>query len=349
MSRQYIALSGLAMVLIVLNHSIHMALTIPPELGYSLVEGFPLHVLSLFQALGAAYAVPVFLFISGSFVGYAARGVPPSLSRKFLVGAIAHIFWPYLVWSLVFYGVEILHSGAHHSPIQYLKFLVVGYPFHFIPLLIFSYILSPFIIRVRGSHYWILMVFIGLFQIFLLSWEFPGVLGYQLPNWTKIFVPPVISKTLAQWGVYFPLGLVYSINSNKYFPVLQKYRWILMLFSIGIFTLGFLDSLTLIDFTAARFLSPLPLVLLLPVIKRDHIPQARQFEAIGKRSYGLYLTHLIVIDLTLLSLQRLFPRILELPLVLFPLLFFIGLSIPLILMDGVARKKTRKVYAYVFG
>ena len=72
MNRQFAALSGVAMLLIVLNHTIEMGTKVPLSYGFPAVAG-PLRVaLSVLQGLGV-FAVPTFLFISGAFIAYAAR------------------------------------------------------------------------------------------------------------------------------------------------------------------------------------------------------------------------------------------------------------------------------------
>jgi peptidoglycan/LPS O-acetylase OafA/YrhL len=47
----------------------------------------------------------------------------------------------------------------------------------------------------------------------------------------------------------------------------------------------------------AEVFAPLPLMLVLPLIQRKAIPLVSWFETLGKRSYGLYLTNLLVITL----------------------------------------------------
>src|SRR3990172_12585959 len=98
--------------------------------------GWQVYFLSFLQGLGIL-AVPTFLFISGSFVAYAAQGDPPHLSRKFLLSSLRHILIPYMIWSLVFYIFIYFYLDVQISILGYLKNLIVGYPFHFVPLLVF--------------------------------------------------------------------------------------------------------------------------------------------------------------------------------------------------------------------
>ena len=79
------------------------------------------------------------------------------------------------------------------------------------------------------------------------------------------------------------------------------------------------------------------------------IPLVRLLERIGKRSYGLYLTHLIVLDLTLLCIGTLWPMLFKYQLALLPLLFLIALAIPMFLMQQLAASRLRSIYRYVLG
>ena len=152
MNRQFPALSGVAMLLIVLNHTIQMGTTVPMDYGFAPVEGPAKVLLHILQGFGV-FAVPTFLFISGTFVSYAARGRPPSLSARFVSRGLAHLLPPYLFWSAVFYLVVMLQFDQAYSPAGYVKNVLVGYPYHFIPLLLLFYLLAPILVRVGRSHW----------------------------------------------------------------------------------------------------------------------------------------------------------------------------------------------------
>lgn len=76
---------------------------------------------------------------------------------------------------------------------------------------------------------------------------------------------------------------------------------------------------------------------------------ARQLEHVAGRSYGLYLTNLIVLDLSVFLVQLLLPGLLAHQLAFCIVLFVVALGVPLGVMDGVARSPTRMMYRYVFG
>jgi peptidoglycan/LPS O-acetylase OafA/YrhL len=70
---------------------------------------------------------------------------------------------------------------------------------------------------------------------------------------------------------------------------------------------------------------------------------------VGKRSYGLYLMHFNFINIALFGISFIFPELLGFRIVLLPFLFVIGLTIPLALMNGLARFSKIGTYRYVFG
>lgn len=352
MNRQFVALSGVAMVLIVLNHAVHMSLEFPAELGYTLVEGWPRFFLTLLQAFGA-FAVPIFLFISGSFVAYAASAATRTsspISLKFIWAGLRNILWPYLIWSVVFYIVIYLQYGQTFSPLGYLKNLAVGYPFHFIPLLMLYYIAAPLLIPLARRYGLWLLLAIGLGQLLLIAIREPGIFAFTLPAFTARLFPPVIGDRLADWAIYFPMGLVFSLHAKALRPHLLRWRWLFVALAAFIFLLGLLHLQSIVNAPWARLLCPFPLLFALPVVNRNEIPAVAHFELVGKHAYGLYLTHLIVIDLLLILIRALLPSLLNLQLLLVPLLFAAGLIFPIFVMKTLAqRPPARKVYRYVFG
>jgi peptidoglycan/LPS O-acetylase OafA/YrhL len=344
MNRQYGALSGVAIVLIVLNHIITAGDTFSP------VEGWAQYVLTVLQAFGA-FAVPTFLFISGAFVSYAARG-KSALSLKFIWGSVKHILWPYLIWSIIFYLTILVTREQSQSIWDYIKSLLVGFPYHFIPLLLFYYLISPLLVIVGKRFGWLLLLVIGLYQLFLLYAVKPmEAFGLNsVPGWTWYLTPPVLRTTMADWAIYFPMGLVFSMHNSTLKPHLQRWKWVSLTAVILLFLLGMLNVFGVVAAPWARFIVPVPLMFLLPIINRNRIPAVSRFEQVGRRSYGVYLMHFILLDWALYFINELLPGLFVYPLIVYPLLFVVALFVPLLIMEAVARRpSTRKVYRYVFG
>jgi hypothetical protein len=333
----------------VLSHSITMGLD-TQRLGYPpLAEGWLYYLLLVLKELGI-FVVPTFLFVSGCFFSYAAQGSnPPSLSWKVVRTGLRRLLWPYLFWSVAFYMLIYFRWDVAYTPLGYLKNLLVGYPFHFIPLIAFYYLLSPFLVRFARRFGLALIVIIGLYQLLLINIVYPGTLGVFFPDWMHIFAPPVLRTTLALWAIYFPLGLVYNINAKQMLPRLQRARWAFLIITAVLFVISLLDVFSVIRFPLASFICPTTFVLVSTTIRRESIPKVRTLEKLGKKSYGLYLTNLLFMDLVLFGIHLFVPRLFSYPVLLPPILFALTMGVALATMNGFTRLPARTMYRYVFG
>jgi peptidoglycan/LPS O-acetylase OafA/YrhL len=348
MNRQFGALSGLAILLVVLNHSIRLGLDYPQMWGFPPLPDWEISILSVLLALGA-FAVPTFLFISGGFVAYAVQGEKARLSGKFLASTMRHILLPYLFWSIVFYMLVYVFFQQSSSLLGYIKKLIVGDPYFFVPLLVFYYLISPLLVIIGRRFGLLLVIGIVIYQLVLLNIVYPGIFGFTFPTPVGYLAPPVLRTTMADWGVYFPMGLVYGLHAKRVLPWLRRFVWVFVALTVLIFGIGLLDAFSVVHAPWAPFICPITLMFVLPVIKRDAIPQIRLFERVGKRSYGIYLTHLIVLNLVLFGMHALTPWLLNIAILYFPVLFILASAIPLWAMEGVARGRTKLVYRYIFG
>jgi fucose 4-O-acetylase-like acetyltransferase len=337
MNRQYGALSGIAIALIVLNHAVHFGLQVAP------VEGGWLRALVFLQALGT-FAVPAFLFISGAFVCYAAS----ELSIAFLRSTLERLLWPYVIWSLVFYAVAWALRGDAVSPGGVVRNLAVGFPYHFVPLLTVWYVLAPFLVRAGRKYGAWLVAAIAAYQVLLLVLRYPVLFGVPRPSWAFLVEPPVLFKPMSDWAVYFPLGLVLALHNAAVKPRLARLRPWLLAVTAALFALGLLNAYGIVQAHWARFVAPLPLMFVLPTIDRGAIPWLARFEALGRRSYGIYLSHFVVLTVVTWTVLRV-PAARWAP-VVFPAFCAIGLGVSLGLMTLLARPgPLRRVYRHLFG
>jgi len=348
MNRQLAALSGLAILIVLLFHAIGQGVLGAQALGYPQAEGWRYYMLMVFSEFGV-FAVPIFLYTSGSFISYAARRTPPRLPWTNVWATLKRILWPYLFWSIVFFILIYFRRNEGYTLFGYLKNLFVGYPFHFIPILMFYYLSSPILVRLADRFGYVLVVVIGLYQVLLINLVFPNSLGLDFPNWLQVLVPPGLGTTMAMWGVYFPLGLVHGLKARKVLPWLQKLRFMFLITTGLFFALHVLHKVSVLRFPLSGFVCPLTFMFLVPTIRRNSIPMVRQLEKLSRKVYGLYLTHLIVLDLVFLSVQVFVPWLLTFQVSLVMLLFSAAVGVPLAVMNRAARMPTRAVYRYVFG
>jgi len=349
MKRHYPALQGIAITLVVFNHSLIMANNIPIEMGYPPIEGMNQIIFSILGAIGI-FAVPTFFFISGGFFAYASKTKENEHAFLLRVSwkSTLHVLWPYFFWSIAFYSLVLIGRGETYTITGYLKNLLVGYPFHFVPLLVFNYLLAPLYINLNGRIRWVFLVIVIIYQTFLISYLTQSITHVSYPYWVSYLVPPIINKTLANWGVYFPLGVILGLNSKIIDPYLHKVRFPLLGLTIISFLFYILTLNSGVINMYLRAIIPVFFVGWISSIARKSIPKVRLFEQISKRVYGIYLMHLIVMYITLLLLSKL-PQIMNIHILMIPFLFFLGLSIPINVMKYFQESKYKKYYPYIFG
>ena len=337
MNRQLIAWRGIAATIMVLVHTVLMTTVYPHRWGFTTLTGWS-NTVAACLSLFSMYVVPVFLFVSGAFFAYATRVQPGKYPIRLIWTNLSHILPPYLIWSIVFYLLIYLTDGTTFTFPIYIKAILVGYPFDFVPLLVAWILVSPLIARANKPVALSLLAAIGIYQVILINLQTPGIVGVTFPAWMEIFTPKVIGGTMTLYGIYFPMGLVFSRYAKEFYPWLSKFR-ILLLALNGILLAADIAG-TLALWHAPWWLPyacPLLLMFLLPLIQRDQIPFFHFMEKVGVHSYGIYLTNLIILDLLLNLLKQTAPWLLNQSLPLILALAVITLGIQLLVMQGMKK------------
>jgi peptidoglycan/LPS O-acetylase OafA/YrhL len=348
MNRHFPALRGLAILLVVVNHAITLTLDGVRTHGFPPLPGWERVVLVGLRSLGLV-AVPIFLFLSGYFAVYAMRGKPMAAAYRSVRLSLQHMLIPYLLWSIVFYlGIYVL-LGEAYTVLEYVKFLLVGYPFNFVPLLVLFYLASPLLIRVAQRWPSVVLIGIGLYQLFLAFVQLPGLLGVTLPAWAVYLTPPGLRLTMALWGIFFPLGLVFSLHEGAAKSLVQR-GWIaLAVASLGLYLLATLDVLGLIVAPLAGVVLPVAVIPLMVLVRREVIPAATSLEHLGRNAYALYLTNLLLISLVLAGALALAPLLYLVPILLAALAGAVAIALPTMAAAALARSPRPRLRLYVFG
>ncbi|MEN4012640.1 MAG: acyltransferase [Bellilinea sp.] len=348
MNRQFPALRGIAIFLVVINHSITLGMNAARQAGIS-IPVWERYLLVTIKEIGI-FAVPIFLFLAGSFFVYAAQGKSISIAyRSIVFSNLIHILLPYIIWSSAFYIMEYFLFGKTEDVIGYAKNLLVGYPNNFVPLLIFFTLLSPILIWAVRKSPWVVLVVVFAYQLLLISILRPDFLGVTYPAWVNLFAPPVIRLPLAIWAIFYPMGIVYALFTEPILTTARRWLMPLALVTLLLYSIAVLTQLGIIQVLLAEILVPafaIPLALLL---NRNSIPFVRRFEKLGKRSYGLYLMNLIVINLLIALTGWIFPFLMTVQTINAALMATITLSVPVLLMDWTERKAGRNGYRLLFG
>jgi membrane-bound acyltransferase YfiQ involved in biofilm formation len=365
--QQIPVLRGLAILAVVCNHAAGWGYTAmfwwthryrqvtPPN--YDQVGTFSYYTLVAIQQL-ALFSVPVFLFISGFFVAYAAYGSQPTLSWKVVRVRITNLLWPYLVWSLVIFGGDFL-QGTSYSLVEYFRRLAVGdatAAYFFVPLLCQFYLLAPFIARWGRAKSGQLLLVSALIQLTAIGLLYLRLFRVVLLNvhifslWMLIF----------WWAFYFPLGVVCGFHFKLVRQWLGRFKWVLLMATVVLGALSIIESEVLYNLTQdynwargvskfSTFLYTVAFILLFLAFDQISLPFTRAIDWIGTRSYGIYLLHPKVTELAARVIYHIAPWLLAHQVLYQPVLVASGLGIPLLFMTGVAKSPARKFYRYLFG
>jgi hypothetical protein len=348
LSRQSAAFRGLAIFLVVLNHSISLSFAYVADHEFPVPDGWERVVLVSLQTLGLV-AVPVFYFIAGGFQIFALQGKSIGSAYRTELKALPHIIVPYFIWSVLFYILLFFIQGELFGLAEYFKFILVGYPLNFVPLLVAYYLISPILLRLLSRLPYITILLIGLYQAVSLVILRPDLVGIEIPEWSIFFTIPALRWSIALWGIFFPLGMAFSMYSDRITPWLKRISIILATLIVLSYLLSVLHELDLIHFPFATLLFPLFVVMIIPVVRRDSIPLVRQLESLGRRSYGLYLSNLILINIGLALVASLFPILFSLSIFLVVLLIIFTITVLWLLMLGSEKLPTPIIRRYVFG
>jgi peptidoglycan/LPS O-acetylase OafA/YrhL len=100
-------------------------------------------------------------------------------------------------------------------------------------------------------------------------------------------------------------------------------------------------------FSAAIF--SLVLVACFIVFDRIEAPLNKQITKLGTRSYGLYLSHYVILGVLGKLFERVLPPSLSPGWLVFPLLFALTTVLAALMMEIVARSPAKTLYKYIFG
>lgn len=342
------ALHGIAIVAVILNHSISLCLYTDERLGIQLPVGLEYQAMIFLKSIGLI-AVPIFLFSSGSFIVYSTFGKNLRSSYTIVFARLKRLIVPYVILSVVFYALLYILEGKVFSIPGYVKNLLVGYPYHFVPLLFFFYIIAPLLIIACRKKPILVLAVVGIYQLLLYNNHNPGSIGFASPQWIALITPPVIGTTFADWGIFFPLGIIFILYSQMLLALAQKIQKLLIPGVTILFVALILSEVAIINLAVTRLLFPFFSIPLMITWTRESIPFAGFLERFGKRSYGLYLLNMIVINVVIVTIVTIIPAIIHLQLLLSLVTFTLAILVFWLIVEGIGRFKLPKVSQYVFG
>jgi membrane-bound acyltransferase YfiQ involved in biofilm formation len=367
--RTLLIVRGLAIIAVVLGHAIgwvylgqswwldsHGATAAAPVADQ--VGSLSHHVLYAVAQL-SLFDVPAFLFASGFFISYAARG-GKGVSWKMTRRWIEVLIWPFVIWVVVLVGASWLPLALFSrkelpSLADELKSAIqIAY---FVPLVCQFYLFGPLIARLAKSGGRWLLLGAGLLQLGAMSlWYLPR-LGVNVGANVRRFLQ-VNEFFFWKWAIYFPLGAVCGFNFKPVKAWLVKYRMALLAAVIVLGSLAIVEMEILCrsgrrvqpthyTFSVAGY--SVATILLLLAVGERWIPMRSQVSDMGTKSLGIYLSHTSVLVIVARAVYHTVPSMMFQPVVFLSVLFASALGLPLLLGNVLTKYARRTLYPYLFG
>lgn len=369
MVKRLLYLSGLGVICVVLFHTAGMGFTskffwahrfLPASINpFDQVGDSQYYLLRLIEQI-AVVAIPIFLFVSGYFIAISTKRTDPTISWSVIFGRIRKLIIPYLIWT----GVVILvnaFQGDVPTPQKLVVHILTGSTspvLYFVPLIIQFYLLAPFLVPLARRHWGWLLAVTALLQVFVQLMQYPVFLGWDVP-----YAIPLI-KLVPKWLFlarifWFPLGMVLGFHLEEFKQFIVRYRVPILVLTIISIPLAILEwevyfhqsGLEWLDHRETLLDSIYSIGFILSILGFSQVsfPWENSIGKLGTRSFGIFLTHAIVIEYSAKLLYHFQPQLLGNQWLLQPVLFILGLGIPLLLMAIVARLPARNLYTTLFG
>ncbi len=308
----------------------------------------------------AVFSIPAFLFVSGYFIAFATPRRQATVSWSIVWARIRGLLIPYLIWSLVLI-VFLGFQGRRLSPAGYATALLTGRvnpAYYYVPLLCQFYLLSPLLVFLaRRWWQWLLLAALAI-QLSIQLLYYPALLQVSagvLQPYVDV-VPKWIFPVRIFW---FVAGLVagFHLAALKQFAARWKWWWLaglLLLFAVGMVEWEVMQAYAGQGWSAHRetFLDTAygGLVILAFLAFSDfNVPFAGFVSELGAKSFGIYLLHSPVMEVTARLIYRFMPGLLAHQEILQPVLVVASLGGPLLLMALVNRSPFRRYYRWLFG
>lgn len=306
------------------------------------------------------FAIPAFLFVSGFFIAFATGRKHHTVPRNIVGVRIKNLLIPYLIWSILIIGVELL-QGRGDSALQVLKKLAFGGaapPYYFVPLLCQLYLLAPFIVPIARNSWKRLLIVTALIQFGAVGLRYVGLLDLQSPLLQQLagLTPTWFFPANIFW---FTFGIVAGFHLTQLKGWVFQIRWGLAAGAVIFFVLGLVEWELLLNWSPLDWLPATETVIdnfysmtvLLSFIAFESValPFFKQIGELGPKSFGIYLVHSPVLEFSARVIYHVVPGLLAYQILFQLALVVLGLGVPLLLMALVKRSPARGLYVYLFG
>jgi peptidoglycan/LPS O-acetylase OafA/YrhL len=368
MTKRLLLLNGLAALMVVLNHAsfygframfywvdLYRPVTSP---NFDQIGSFAYYFLFISHQL-AELAIPAFLFVSGFFITFTARGEKSVLGWNTVFSRVKKFIVPFLFWTVTLilleriFPIDLKLIGKTSS----LQEAITLY--YYIPLAIQYYLLSPWIVPLAKKYWLPLLVGAAILQLGILSLRIFFMVGLHLPG-----IKTMISLT-PLWFFpsnifYFVVGVVAGLHIKEFSQLISRYKWVLLIAAVTFLALTVVEYQVIawkarrdwlgMNFAGmARVLFAITFVLSFLAFDRIKLPFSDLLTQLGGKSLGIYLVNTPAIYFAALVVIYTAPWMLGSQLIWQTALIVFGLGLPLLLMFLVSKSPARRAYRFLFG
>lgn len=181
---------------------------------HTYVDGF--HHFNLFLRQFLNCAVPIFLSISGYFIGrksFEQKGSYVSFLKK----QLPRVYIPMLIWSIPWFLMDVANGV---SPLYSTVRVFIGDMsiFYFIPLIMQLYLLTPLIQKLNyryGGGYSVVLTLLGMLLFDYLT---------KVKGWSLSLL--LLGAPVSTWMVFYVMGVLYAQHLKQPFIVKKPVIWI---------------------------------------------------------------------------------------------------------------------------
>lgn len=372
MNKRLIVLNGLSILAVIANHATasgyiamffwtdrYWNVTVP---NYDQMGSFGYFFLIAVQKL-ALFCMPAFLFVTGVFLTYMARGAQSRLTFGVVWRRILNFIPPYLIWIALYFAADYVLRGATNTPLGYLSQVVLinQSPLFFIPLVIVYYLLSPLLAPLARKRWPLLLALSGLILAGATAHSYIRLASFGAENPRETLYRFILPDgPLFEYVFYYTLGMVYGFHSARIKPFLARIRWVLLDCAVVFGVLAVIESELVFRATESIFwrsrtltvptvLYSVSFILSFMAFDYARLPFENQLFKLGGSTLGVYLIHKIPLMFFPKVIYHVLPAILAYQILYQPLLVALAAAVPLLLMAIVRRTPLKPAYRILFG
>lgn len=308
------------------------------------------YYLLMFSRQLDAFGVPAFLFVSGFFIAFMARGELGRVGLDDVMPRIKVLLIPFALWTIIRYALLMRFPASVDDILD---------PYYYLVILIQLYLLSPVLVRIAKPRPVLFLAGAAVIHLSIRGIMYLNLTGAQSP------ILEAVSQYNFRWIfpvslLHFGLGLVAGLNVKKATGWLHRMRWWLLAAVIVTLSLSLVEYELLARWSGQEWLGPnnpgitrmAYATLVAPCFlgfSVNRLPISKQLSFLGASSLGIYLANLPFEYSIAVLMYRFTPAVLGSQLVYQAVLILTGIGGPLALMWIWKRLPVRRYYRFAFG